>query len=160
VASPCEWAGLWNFARARKVLPRSRALRALGEGRFLTTPNLSGDQFRPRLAARPAGFLQEFTFGARPIVERVSGCAAALQVNLIGAQGNLLGCRARRCCLRLSRAWHGSVARLWHPILLSRAGHHFTLGAKQSVGKFQESQSKDSIVRIEETPLRCELKES
>src|SRR5712664_4435422 len=54
---------------------------------------LSSDRFWRGLTARLAGFFLELALGARPILECISGRAAALQIDAVGAQRDLLRCR-------------------------------------------------------------------
>src|SRR5260370_29727858 len=88
----------------------------LGIQRFL-----SSDGLRHRFAARAAGFHKQFALGARPIFERISRRAVALQINLVGAQCDLLRCRLGPGCSRLSRRWRGTLPRFGHTLLLSTA---------------------------------------
>src|SRR5258708_29549082 len=55
--------------------------------------SLSGDRFRHGPSARLAGFFLKLALGARPVLERISGSATALQINLVGPQRDLLLCR-------------------------------------------------------------------
>src|SRR5208283_865717 len=63
-------------ARVRRGLDASRELRCGGLG--------------SRLAALLDGVLRQLAFGANPIVEGVSRCAAALQINVISAQSDVI----------------------------------------------------------------------
>src|SRR5713226_3395825 len=108
---------------------------------------LSGDQFRPRFAARLAGFFLELALGAGPILERISGRAAALQIDAVGAQRDLLRCRMDPDRSRLCHCYLGTLARLGHTLLPSifDCGFHFTFRGKPSLQNSLETQSKDSI---------------
>src|SRR5260370_38513832 len=82
---------------------------------------LSGDQFRPRFAAKLARLLLQLAFSAGPVLERISGRVTALQIDMVGAQGNLLRCRMDPGGLRLSNHWQGAILRLGHTLLLPTA---------------------------------------
>src|ERR1700686_5775954 len=73
---------------------------------------LSSDRFRRRLAARFAAVLEQLALGAGPVLERLSGRAAALQKNLVGAQGDLFRCRVGPGCAGLRYCWRGTFPRL------------------------------------------------
>lgn len=79
----------------------------------------SGDRSRRRLAARLAGFFEQLALSARPILEGISGSATALQIDLVGAQRNLLRCWLDPDCSRLFHRWRGTLPRLGHTLLLS-----------------------------------------
>ena len=81
--------------------------------------SLSGDQFRPRFALKLGGFFEQFALSTRPIFERISRRATALQINMVGAQRDLFRCRTVSDCSRLSDRWRGNLSRLGHKILLS-----------------------------------------
>ena len=82
---------------------------------------LSSDRFRRRLAARVAGFFLKLPLGAGPVLERISGRAAALQIDMVGAQCDLLGCRTGPACSRHPHCWRGTLPRLGHTLLPSTA---------------------------------------
>jgi hypothetical protein len=106
---------------------------------------LSGDQFRPQLAPRLAVFFEQLALGTRPIVERISGGAAAFQINLIRAQRDILGCRMDSCCSGLLYFRRGAFPRLGHICSPFNCSLHLTFGRKQSLKKSLKRQSKDSI---------------
>ena len=89
---------------------------------------LSSDRFGRGPAARLAGFFLELALGARPVLERISGSAAALQINLVSAQRDLLGCRISPDRSRLSHCWRGTLACLAHSLLPSTAASILHLG--------------------------------
>lgn len=60
--------------------------------------SLSGERFRRGLAAWLGGLFAEFALGARPIRERISGGATALQIKMISAQRDLLRCWSDAGC--------------------------------------------------------------
>src|SRR6266481_2779835 len=99
-ARPAEFAGEWR--RLKKI--------AGGFGHAI----LSSDRFWRRLAARFVAVLEQLTLGAGPVLERISGRATALQKKLVGAQGDLLGCRMDPGCARLRYCWRGTFPRLGH----------------------------------------------
>src|SRR5260370_23507793 len=70
---------------------------------------LSGDRFRRRFALRLAGFFAQFALSAGPVLERISWRVTALQIDMVGAPGNLLRCRRHRGSLRLSHHKQGSI---------------------------------------------------
>src|SRR5216684_3544952 len=51
---------------------------------------LSSDRSRRRLAVRPGGISKQLAFSAGPVFQRIAGSAAALQVNVVGAQRDFL----------------------------------------------------------------------
>src|SRR5882762_8559402 len=82
---------------------------------------LSSDRFRRRFAAWLAGFFLKLALGAGPVLERISGRATALQIDMVGAQCDLLGCRTEPACSRHPRCWRGTLPRLGHTLLPSTA---------------------------------------
>jgi len=82
---------------------------------------LSGDQFRSRLATRLAGFFKQLALGAGPVLQRISRCAAALQIDLVGAQRDFFPSRTHFSCPRLFHGWRGTLPILGHALPLSTA---------------------------------------
>src|SRR5882762_7597661 len=82
---------------------------------------LSSDRFRRRFAAWLAGFFLKLALGAGPVLERISGRATALQIDMVGAQCDLLGCRTGPTCSRHPHCWRGTLPRLGHTLLPSTA---------------------------------------
>src|ERR1700731_1231022 len=111
---------------------------------------LSSDRFRRRLAARFAAVLEQLALGAGPVLKRISGRAAALQKDLVGAQGDLFRCRMGPGCAGLRYCWRGTFPRLGH-IPSFRQPLHVTSDGKPPLQNSLGSYSKDSIVRIEKT---------
>src|SRR5260370_19514843 len=77
---------------------------------------LSGDQFRPRFAAKLARLLLQLAFSAGPVLERISGRVTALQIDMVSAQRDLFRSGRDRGGLRLSHHRQGAVLRLGHTL--------------------------------------------
>ncbi len=108
--------------RAKRLCPQRSWASWAGSAKAPVAWNpasLSGDRFRRRLAPRLAGFFEQLALSARPVFERISGRAIALQINMVGAQRDLFRCRTVPDCSRLSHCWRGTLPRLGHKILLS-----------------------------------------
>src|SRR5712664_3931126 len=82
---------------------------------------VGGDRLRRRFTARLAGFFLELALGARPILECISGRAAALQIDVVSAQRDLLRCRMDPGRSRISPCQRGTLARLGQILLPSTA---------------------------------------
>src|SRR5467141_3221441 len=109
------------------ALLAGRALSGAPPGTW-SPASLSGDRFRHRPAARLAGFFLELALGARPVLKRISGSATALQINLVGAQRDLLGCWIGQDRSRLSHRGRGTLTCLVHSLLPSTAASILHLG--------------------------------
>src|SRR5438552_6370415 len=120
---------------------------------------LSGDQFRPGLAARLAGFSTQLALGTGPVLERISRCATALQTNMVGAQRDLFRGRMYSGCPWLSHGCRGTFHILGHTPPFDCC-FYLTISATPSLRNSLEMQSKDSIVQIEETGSRADGEQS
>src|SRR5216684_4749398 len=82
---------------------------------------LSSDRSRRRLAVRPGGISKQLAFSAGPVFQRIAGSAAALQVNVVGAQRDFLSSWMESVRSRFFNHWRGTPPHLGHTVLLSTA---------------------------------------
>src|SRR5260370_29262833 len=67
------------------------------------------------------GISKQLAFSAGPVLQGIAGSAAALQVNVVGAQRDFLRSGMESVRLRLIHRWRGTFHRLGHTVLLSTA---------------------------------------
>src|SRR5208283_2501994 len=112
-----------------QLLPEARQLAGLG---------LGGDGLGSRLAARLDRSFGQFAFGANPIAQGIPGSAATLEINVIGAQSDIVLRGLRPVGARLLLLRRGTYPRPCHTVLLSTTPFILTGGSAGGYGGTSE----------------------